>query len=76
MENRLAAQNSDTPLLHLRRRRCTSHTQKRRLDRAHNAPVLADHVDVRPPPAVSIDTPPYLHPTASMQVRAAGVDRP
>ena len=29
----------------------------RRMDRAHNAPVLAVHVDVRPPPGVSIDTP-------------------
>ena len=37
------------------------HIQKRRMDRAHNAPVPAVHVDVRPPPAVSIDTPPYLY---------------
>ena len=49
--------------------------QKRRMDRAHNAPVLAVHVDVRPPPGVSIDTPLLLHPIASMQVCAAGVDR-
>ena len=49
--------------------------QKRRTDRAHNAPVLAVHVDVRPPPGVSIDTPLLLHPIASMQVCAAGVDR-
>ena len=47
----------------------------RRMDRAHNAPVLAVHVDVRPPPGVSIDSPLFLHPTASMQVCAAGVDR-
>ena len=45
------------------------------MDRAHNAPVLAVHVDVRPPPGVSIDTPLLLHPIASMQVCAAGVDR-
>jgi hypothetical protein len=59
-------------------------TQKRRtdrahnapvLDRAHNAPVLAVHVDDRPTPGVSIDTPLFLHPIASMQVCAAGVDR-
>jgi hypothetical protein len=37
------------------------HTQKRRLDRAHNAPVLAVHVDVRPPPAVSIEPPLFLY---------------
>ena len=49
--------------------------QKRRMDRAHNAPVLAVHVDVRAPPGVSIDTPLLLHPIASMQVCAAGVDR-
>ena len=48
----------------------------RRMDRAHNAPVLAVHVDVRPPPGVSIDTPLILRPIASMQVCAAGVDRP
>jgi hypothetical protein len=35
-------------------------TQKRRTDRAHNAPVLADHVDDRPTPGVSIDTPLFL----------------
>ena len=59
-------------------------TQKRRtdrahnapvLDRAHNAPVLAVHVDDRPTPGVSNDTPLFLHPIASMQVCAAGVDR-
>ena len=50
-------------------------TQKRWLDRAHNAPVLAVHVDVRPPPAVSNEAPLFLHPTASMQGCAAGVDR-
>ena len=50
--------------------------QKRRMDRAHSAPVLAVHVDVRPPPGVSIDTPLLLRPIASMQVCAAGVDRP
>ena len=31
------------------------------MDRAHNAPVLAVHVDVRPPPGVSIDTPLLLY---------------
>ena len=35
-------------------------TQKRRTDRAHNAPVLAVHVDDRPTPGVSIDTPLFL----------------
>ena len=49
--------------------------QKRRMDRAHSAPVPAVHVDVRPPPGVSIDTPLLLRPIASMQDRAAGVDR-
>jgi hypothetical protein len=42
-------------------RRCTRRPlrliQKRRTDRAHNAPVLAVHVDDRPTPGVSIDTP-------------------
>ena len=33
----------------------------RRMDRAHNAPVLAVHIDVRPPPGVSIDTPLVLY---------------
>ena len=72
---------SAVPALHVRSYKCGPGAarpliQKRRMDRAHSAPVLAVHVDVRPPPGVSIDTPLLLRPIASMQVCAAGVDRP
>ena len=80
MAIRVAAQKRVTPQLRLRSRRCTSaHTKAPdgpgSQRPGHNAPVLAVHVDVRPPPGVSIDTPLLLHPIASMQVCAAGVDR-